>query len=485
MPARKIAAPTTSHTQSFRRIPRLLAAGAALALLFTAAGPAMPDPAAAATSFDSGNWWYRKLQITEAQKMAPSRGKGITVAVMDGTINPSVPELTGQKVITRKHGYCTADDHSRPATGAGNDSSHATAMAVLIAGNGRGTYGGRGAKGIAPNATVRSYVVGLYDDPQNEQRMHCDFGAVGSQGDAALAKSINQAVKDGADIISMSIGGFNGDDVIKAILHAERSGVILVAATDDSDNPPLPDRLEPPATYNGVIAVNAVDRKALLPKYSSYSEGVSAAAPGVDLTTGGWNGSRWSSATTYSGSSPATAVAAGSLALVWSHFPKATGNQILQVMVRNMGLKPVKGKHGKTNYDNGFRRPSGKLPWGQQKNGYGFGIINPVAMLGDNPSNYDDTSPILRNTAGISPSKRQITGEKEQPTATPTAPKTSSPSEEPAPATTEPTTAAKETGMSNDARTYVRVGGIAFAVVIGVLGVLFIRHARALQRKSP
>lgn len=488
MPASNVAAPTTSRAQPSRRVPRLLAAGAALAMLFTAPGLTGLEPAAAAGS-NSGDWWYHTMRIAKAQRMAPSRGSGITIAVMDGLIDPSVPELRGQKVITRNHGYCTGDNNSKPATTNGPESSHATAMTTLMVGNGHGTDG-PGTRGIAPKATVRSYVVGLNNDPDDKQRLHCSFGLVANQGDEALAKAINQAVDDGADIISMSIGGYNGSSMEKAVLRAERRGVILVAATDDADSPSLRDRFEPPATYNGVVAVNAVNRKARLAKKSSYADGVSVAAPGVKIGTGGWRNGRWSSSNRYTGSSPATAIVSGSLALVWSHFPKATANQILQVMVHSTGLKKVREKDGTIKFNNGFQRPPERyLPSGQQKNGYGFGIISPADMLRDVPSSYKDLNPVLRNNAGIVPSKHQILrGTKYDPakkhkTATARPSATHSPAETSAsPGTDESAAATSSDDTSGTHRTII-VGGIAIAVVIALLGVVLIRHSLVLKRK--
>jgi hypothetical protein len=349
--------------------------------------PLAPADAAKPASFQAGLWPYAKLDIAAAQRQ--STGTGVSIGVIDGPVDPTVPELRGQHVITQAKGYCRAADGSYPGRATGETASHATAITSLMVGNGTGTFHGRGVRGIAPGATVRSYVIGL--DTGAHHKFDCQSASGSVDYQTSLA--IKQAVRDGVKIINLSIGGdvFGGSTPF-AIGEAEKAGVIVVVATDDSQTPGV---VGEPGATNGVITVNAVDSAGVLARSSAGGGGVSIAAPGVGLTTGGFY-PRWQSDASGDGSSYAAPVVCASLALVWSKYPHASANQVVQDLLANTGLLVGKDAAGKPTYTNGFRRDPNAPAGYQQNNGYGYGIVNPVAMLAHDPSLYPAVNPLVR-----------------------------------------------------------------------------------------
>jgi hypothetical protein len=369
----------------YRRLGALVLT-AALSVL-TIALPLAPARAAKPASFQAGLWPYAKLDIAAAQRQ--STGAGVTIAVIDGPVDPTVPELRGQHVITRARGYCRAADGSYPGRATGAIASHATAITSLMVGNGTGTFNGRGVRGVAPGATVRSYVVGLDTGANHKFDCQSPSGSI----DYQTSLAIKQAVRDGVKIINMSIGGevFSGSTPF-AIAEAEKAGVIVVVATDDHHTPGV---VGTPGTTNGVISVNAVDSAGVLARSSAGGGGVSVSAPGVGLTTGGFY-PKWQSDASGDGSSYAAPMVCASLALVWSKYPHAKANQIVQNLLANTGLLVGKDAAGKPTYTNGFRRDPNAPAGYQQNNGYGYGIVNPVAMLAHDPSTYPAVNPLVR-----------------------------------------------------------------------------------------
>lgn len=130
---------TMNHTSGHRR--RLRLAGACAMTLALAAGaialPATPAHAAdPITAADQSYFAYYHLDQARAKGYT---GKGVTIALIDGEVDTSVPELAGATVIDKTP--CTV-------TSGANSKSHGTAMASLLVSK---EYG------VAPDATLLAY----------------------------------------------------------------------------------------------------------------------------------------------------------------------------------------------------------------------------------------------------------------------------------------------------------------------------------------
>jgi subtilisin family serine protease len=239
------------------------------------AAPASSLPAADGYGTDS--WWYQAMGLTEAHKI--STGRGVTIAVIDGPVDLNVPELKGQGVKAVKS-FC-----SNKPTATGKIADHGTRSAVFLVGNGRGTApGGLGVAGIAPDATVRTYSV---DDSPTE-------GLQCASGDP-LAEAIDTAVRDGAQVLSMSLGVEKPSKELEAVVQkALLNDVVVVAA---AGNAPEAKTVSYPAAYPGVVAVAAVDRNAKPwdRNVPGNREAFVISAAGVDVKTGAFDGNKWRS----------------------------------------------------------------------------------------------------------------------------------------------------------------------------------------------
>jgi subtilisin family serine protease len=129
-------------------------------------------------------------------------------------------------------GYDYVDDDNNPM----DDYGHGTHCAATAAGNGA-------LKGVAPDAKILSYKV-------------CDSSGSCSQDDMMAA--IDRAVYDGADVISMSIGGQGDvDDALsQSVDNAVDAGVVVVLAAGNSG--PDNNTIECPGCARKAIAVGAV-----------------------------------------------------------------------------------------------------------------------------------------------------------------------------------------------------------------------------------
>ncbi|WP_050777991.1 S8 family serine peptidase [Micromonospora sp. ATCC 39149] len=129
-----------------RPLPRF--AAAMLALVTVAGGGLLtaPAPAGAADTVRGLQWHLDTLRIPEAHKL--TRGRGVTVAVIDGGVHAAHPDLKGQVLKgTSLSSAVPADGRADPD----REKGHGTAMAGIIAGRGGGSMR---LLGIAPEAKI-------------------------------------------------------------------------------------------------------------------------------------------------------------------------------------------------------------------------------------------------------------------------------------------------------------------------------------------
>ncbi|WP_059011586.1 S8 family serine peptidase [Streptomyces specialis] len=240
-----------------------------------------------------------------------ARGEGITVAVIDGGVDSSRPELAGQVL--------DGEDFNWGPDGAHFDKTgHGTLMSALIAGTGAGG----GIQGLAPEAKILPLRV--------TDELTFDFGS-----EARIATAIEYAVEEGAQVISISLAGDElGADreiVDAAIAEAARQDVLIFAGVGNEGD--TENRSLFPAAREGIVGVAAVDRNGDHARYSNHGVQVALAAPGDDVPTYCPLLDGDPCLVSEGGTSAATALAAGAAALVRSAHPDWTKNQVLRAMM--------------------------------------------------------------------------------------------------------------------------------------------------------
>jgi type VII secretion-associated serine protease mycosin len=312
-----------------RVLPRALA----VAALVAAAAGAAPAGAAAAPA-DDGRWWQVQWRMDEVWQI--TAGGGVTVAVLDTGVNASIPELAGAVLPGTDLTGASADgtvDH--------DDAGHGTSMASLVAGRG----GDRGFRGVAPEATILPVTVSA---------------GVEVSGDAVtidlFARGIRYATDQGAAVISLSqavIGDPRYEDgcpppVAEAVRYAASNDVVVVAG---SGNVAEGTSAYYPGNCPGVLTVGANDPQ-LEPWADSHrSTYVDASAPGTDIDVIGRDGNVYYG----SGTSNATALVAGAIALVRAEFPDASAEEVLARVIHTARDIAAEGRDDATGY--GVVRP--------------------------------------------------------------------------------------------------------------------------------
>ena len=252
----------------------LARAGAALLLVWFGVGVSGVPAVGAVDDPSEGGLWYYTLPRFEEIHETGVRGQGITVAIIDGPVYAESPDLVGANFSVHEESFCDIERDGgfgleRMVRQDSVEAEHATALASLIVGTGAGVNGQPGIFGVAPDASVRLYVHAIQE--------FCG----GAYADDSFADAIDQAVADGADIISMSFGSSAWDEEsIGAITRAQRAGVILVAAAGHLETT---DAMAWPAAFNGVVVVEAAGVDLKLSPSAVSDPLLTVVAPGVDI----------------------------------------------------------------------------------------------------------------------------------------------------------------------------------------------------------
>ena len=267
----------------------------------------MPNPAprlAFGTQADDellGQLWGM-AKIDAAAAWAVTTGsRDVKVAVVDTGIDYNHPDFGDR--VAKGYDFINNDDDAM------DDNEHGTHCAGSVgAGIGNG-----GVVGVAPNISLLAVKV---------------LSASGGGSYAGVASGIVYAADQGAQVISMSLGGSSSSAVIDdAVKHAISKGVLVVAAmgNDNSERPSYP------AAAPGVMAIGSTTSADKRSSFSNYGKHISVGAPGSDILST-IPGGKYD---TFSGTSMATPHAAGLAGLVKSRFPGYSAQQIREAIEKS------------------------------------------------------------------------------------------------------------------------------------------------------
>jgi subtilisin family serine protease len=242
----------------------------------------------------SAQWGLRRVGYPSAWDR--TRGlSSVTVAVLDTGVNSDVPDLRD----AASSGY----NAIAPADAARDDNGHGTSVAGIVAAR---TNNSEGIAGICWSCSILAVKV---------------LGADGTGDTALVAAGIVHAADAGTRVISMSLGGPADDQTLDhAAAYALAKGAVLVAAAgNNGSSTPFY-----PAAIPGVISVAATDQSDRLYPWSNFGSWVQVAAPGCNpapSSAGGY--------VMFCGTSSATPVVSGLVALLLSERPNASRDEVV------------------------------------------------------------------------------------------------------------------------------------------------------------
>jgi thermitase len=202
--------------------------------------------------FSSRQYGPQKIQAPQAWDIA--EGSGAKIAIVDTGVQSNHPDLAGKVV----GGWDFVDNDSTPQDGNGHG-THCAGIAAAVTNNSTGIAG------TAPKASILAVRV---------------LNNSGSGTWTAVANGITYAADQGADVISLSLGGTVGNSGLQqAVDYAWSKGSVVVAAAGNAGNT-APNY---PAYYSNAIAVASTDQNDNKSSFSTYGSWVDVAAPGSSI----------------------------------------------------------------------------------------------------------------------------------------------------------------------------------------------------------
>ena len=290
---------------------KILGRGALVLALLLGIPVVAPVPAAHADQVRESQYWIADYGIDRAWSI--TRGAGVRIAIIDTGIDSSHPDLQGAVVGGTDVSGLGSSTGQTPV---GADRRHGTMVASLAAG--RGNNGADGVIGSAPEAQLLS--------------VSMSFGGGDISADDQIATAVRWAVDNGADVISLSLTRNTRDwpeSWDRAFSYAAANDVVVIAAAGNRGSGTV--AVGAPATMPGVLTVGGVTREGLASDTAS-SQGITIGvmAPGEGLV-GAVPGGNYVS---WSGTSGATPIVAGIVALVRAAYPNLdAANVINRVLV--------------------------------------------------------------------------------------------------------------------------------------------------------
>lgn len=350
---------------SHRKVARaLIGVGSACALII--AGAFLPLRDAAADDAITGQDYVSYYHLDQV-KAKGITGKGVKIALIGGLVDTSAPELAGASIIDQSP--CKFDPVAQTLT-------RPTVMASVLVSQ---SYG------VAPGATLMTYgLAGSHYDTSGE--------CVDSDGNPKfpLRNLIHQAIDDGAQLIvisspyvdeeaegDLSIFDLEAKRIMFrnrqglnqwAVAHAMAKGVPIVASVGDEPQDATDYSY---SALSGVVGVSAIAPDGQLTARSSWGQVVTASY-GANVNVRVYPDKNVEKMDC---SSCASAITTGFLALAREKWPQATGNQLLQLLVRT-GANPGNSWNERT----------------------GFGPTNLDAMLSTDPTQFPDENPLPDKT---------------------------------------------------------------------------------------
>ncbi len=283
-------------------------------------------PSDPAFSDDKKDFYFDKIQAYKAWDITKGSEK-VIVAVIDNGFDLTHPEFAG-KIVKPWNVFKGNSEVAPPSVAGGEHGTHVAATAVGLMNNGQGL------SGIAPNCKLMPIQVA----DEN-----------GSMSSLSIVSGVLYAIHQDADVINMSLGMMFPEEVLnmseadqkqltqnlyndEAVFwnelykFAQESDIVFVQAAGN-DN--ILAGIDPGARTRNNIIVSAVNPDITKASFSNFGEYSTISAPGVQIYSAVPGGNY----EFLQGTSMASPIVAGAVALIKSKFPDMKSEDIIKLMV--------------------------------------------------------------------------------------------------------------------------------------------------------
>lgn len=264
-------------------------------------------------------WHLPKIQAPVSWDS--SKADNIVIAVLDTGVDGTHPDLSSKLLP----GWNAVDGSNNTA----DINGHGTAVAGTAA---AATNNANGVAGVAWNATILPVRI---SNASNGYAYWSD-----------IARGLNWAANQGADVANISYSVTSSSTIANAAQYMRsKGGLVVVAAGNDGVDPGY-------ANSPYMITVSATTSSDAKASWSNYGALIDVAAPGASIQTTSKGGTYGS----WSGTSFASPVTAGAVALIMGANPALSADQVEQILENSADkiagdVHPYYG-HGRINVGN-------------------------------------------------------------------------------------------------------------------------------------
>jgi subtilisin family serine protease len=251
--------------------------------------------------FEPQEWW---IPVVRANQAVPP-GPGRPLTVIDSGVDLAHEEFAARPSTLAMNVQTTSAQHEE----------HGTAVASVAA----APVNNLGVVGIYPQAALQVWDASPFGDGLSV---------------ADVVQGLDVAIRRGQGVVNLSLGAPSRNSVLEAMVAVTvGSGTLVVAAAGNSRDRGNP--REYPASLPHVLTVGALDRSGAPAYFSSGSQHLDLAAPGVDIpvavpTT--LHPPSFYEPAGFSGTSFAAPLVSGAAAWVWTVRPTLDVTQLFEVM---------------------------------------------------------------------------------------------------------------------------------------------------------
>lgn len=282
---------------------------------------------AANDPYMGSQWHSAKIGATTAWDV--TQGSNVTIAILDTGVDGTHPDLSARMVA----GWNFYDNNSD----ASDPHGHGTAVAGTAAAT---TDNATGVAGVAGQARIMPLRI---SDPSGYAYW------------STVAQALTYAADRGARVANISyVGLMTSSSVLSAAQYMKsKGGLVVVAAGNNAKD-------EGYAATTNLIPVSATNSSDQLTSFSSYGNFVAMSAPGEQI----WTTTRGGGYSAWKGTSLATPVTAGTVALIMAAKPTLTSSQVESILYSTAVDLGTPGRdmyfgYGRVNADAAVRAAAG------------------------------------------------------------------------------------------------------------------------------
>ncbi len=270
----------------------------------------VPNDPALKTAADS--WQLSFVGAYDAWSLARAN-RVTTVAAIDSGVRATHQDLAGVLDVADAYNSCTDTAGIDACEDTVSHGTHVAGAIGAVADNGLGTAGTSFGARVLPIKCTYSRGSG-----KSETKAPT----------TSVVRGIRYALTKDVQVINLSIGSYNDDDIYRSVVEealAANISVVCAAGNNGGEKPYYPSDLD------GVISVTAVDSAGVVASFSNHNEHKTIAAPGKDVY--GLKCGSDDAYGTMSGTSMAAPIVSGALALLRVANPHITAKQAEQALI--------------------------------------------------------------------------------------------------------------------------------------------------------